>query len=147
MFNDIGRPEVAVLQWSPEGLAAGREAGRLWVITSVDDRPAGFLITEMVDGCVHVDQVSVDPASSRRGLGRALLDHAAEQAAASGIPALTLTTFADVPWNAPYYLRCGFRVLDDAEVTAGLRAILQQETAFWLERDRQWPRVCMRRDI
>jgi len=36
---------------------------------------------------------------------------------------MTLTTFADVPWNALYYLTCGFRVLDDAEVTAGLRAI------------------------
>ena len=96
------------------------------MITGVDDRPAGFLITETVDGCLHVEQVSVDPSSARRGLGRTLLDHAAEQAAASGIPPLTLTTFADVPWNAPYYLRCGLRLLADAEVPAGLRAILQR---------------------
>jgi GNAT superfamily N-acetyltransferase len=144
MFNDVGRPEVAGLQWSPEALAACRKAGRLWVITGVDDRPAGFLITETVDGCLHVEQVSVDPASARRGLGRALLDHAAEQAAAAGIPAMTLTTFADVPWNAPYYLRCGFRVLDEADVTAGLRAIRRREAALGLDR---WPRVCMRRDI
>ena len=144
MFNDVGRPEVAGLFWSPEALAACRQAGRLWVITGADDHPAGFLITDMVDGCMHVEQVSVDPGSGRRGLGRALLDHAAQQAAAAGIPALTLTTFADVPWNAPYYVRCGFRVLDDAEVTPRLRAIRQREADFWRNR---WLRVCMRRDI
>lgn len=101
MFNDIGRPEIGRLLWFPEALAACREEGRLWVITGADDRPAGFLISDMVDGCLHVAQVSVDPGSARRGLGRALLDHAAEQAAAADVPALTLTTFADVPWNAP----------------------------------------------
>ena len=61
-----------------------------------------------------------------------------------GLPALTLTTFAYVPWNAPYYARCGFRVLDDAEITPGLRAIREQEAALGLDR---WPRVCMRRDL
>ena len=87
----------------------------------------------MVDGCVHVEQLSVDPGNARRGLGRALLDHAAEQAAAAGVPALTLTTFADVPWNAPYYVRCGFRVLEDGEVTAGLRGIQQREASFGID--------------
>jgi GNAT superfamily N-acetyltransferase len=144
MFNEVGRPEVCGMLWRPEALAACRDEGRLWVITGTDDQPAGFLITDMVDGCVHVEQVSVDPGSARRGLGRAMLDHAAEQAAAAGVPALTLTTFADVPWNAPYYLRCGFRVLEDAEVTAGLRTIWQREVSFWMGR---WPRVCMRRDL
>jgi GNAT superfamily N-acetyltransferase len=78
------------------------------------------------------------------GLGRALLDHAAEPAAAAGVSALTLTTFADVPWNAPYYVRCGFRVLEDREVTAGLRAIRQREASFGMDR---WPRVCVRPDL
>ena len=93
----------------------------------------------MVDGCLHVEQVSVHPDHARRGLGRALLD----QAAADGIAALTLTTFAHVPWNAPYYTRCGFRVLDGTELTAGLRTIRQREAGLGLDR---WPRVCMRRD-
>jgi ribosomal protein S18 acetylase RimI-like enzyme len=144
MFSDFGRPQVSGLLWPIEALSACREAGRLWVVTGADDRPAGFLITDVVDGCLQVEQVSVDPGSARRGLGRALLDHAAAQAAAAGLPAVTLTTFADVPWNAPYYQRCGFRVLDDAEVTAGLRAIRQREAGVGLD---QWPRVCMRRDV
>jgi len=40
-----------------------------------------------------------------------------EPGQADGLPALTLTTFTHVPWNAPYYTRCGFRVLDDAEIS------------------------------
>jgi hypothetical protein len=44
----------------------------------------------------------------------------------------------------PYYLRCGFRVLEDGEVTAGLRAIRQREASSGMDR---WPRVCMRRDL
>ncbi len=142
MFNDVGMPEVSGLLWPFEALAACQQAGRLWVITEAADRPVGFVITDVIDGCLHIEQLSVDPGSARRGLGRALLDHPAERAAAAGLPAMTLTTFADVPWNAPYYVRCGFRVLDHAEVTAGLRAIRQREDSAGLDR---WPRVCMRR--
>ena len=36
------------------------------------DEPAGFLMACVVDGCLHIDQVSVDPGSARRGLGRAI---------------------------------------------------------------------------
>jgi N-acetylglutamate synthase-like GNAT family acetyltransferase len=79
-----------------------------------------------------------------RGLGRMLLEHAARRAAADGLPALTLTTFEHVAWNAPYYARLGFRILDDAEVTPGLRAIRRREAGIGLDR---WPRVCMRRDV
>jgi len=49
-----------------------------------------------------------------------------------------------VPWNAPYYARCGFRILGDAEVTPGLRAIRRREAEMGVDR---WPRVCMRRDL
>jgi hypothetical protein len=49
-----------------------------------------------------------------------------------------------VPWNAPYYARLGFRILDDTAVTPGLRAIRRREAEIGLDR---WPRVCMRRDV
>jgi len=145
MFRDIGMPEVAEYgPWTLTDLEHSRVAGLLWVIPGDAGQPVAFLMGNLVDGCLHVEQLSVDPGSARRGLGRALLEHAAQRAAAGAVPALTLTTYAHVPWNAPYYVRCGFRILDDAEVTAGLWAIRQQEAAIGLDR---WPRVCMRRDI
>src|SRR5215469_11855653 len=145
MFRDIGMPEVAELgPWPLQVMTASQQAGRLWVVVGDVDEPVAYLMADLVDGCMEIDQVTVHPDSARQGLGRALLEYAAGRAAADGLPALTLTTFAHVPWNAPYYSRCGFRVLDDAELTPGLRAIRQREAAVGLGR---WPRVCMRRDL
>jgi len=145
MFCDIGMPEIAQYDpWPLPVMAACHDAGRLWVAACDDDEPVAYLMAGLVDGCLQIEQVTVHPGSARRGLGRALLDHAANRAAADGLPALTLTTFARVPWNAPYYARCGFRVLDDAQITPGLQAIREREAAMGLDR---WPRVCMRRDL
>ncbi|MDN3351576.1 GNAT family N-acetyltransferase [Actinomadura sp. DC4] len=147
-FRDIGMAEIADDEDFPlEVLEAYRRAGRAWVAADdgpTDDRPVAYLIADLVDGNLHIEQVSVHPDSARRGIGRTLLDHAASRAAADGMPALTLTTFTDVPWNAPYYERCGFRSLEEAELTPGLRAVRDHEAAHGLDR---WPRVCMRRDL
>lgn len=79
---------------------------------------------------------------NRAGPVRGLLELAARRAAADGLAALT--TFASVPWNGPYYLRCGFRVLGDAELTPGLRAIRRHEAGLGLD---SLPRVCMQRAL
>ncbi|NUO59744.1 MAG: GNAT family N-acetyltransferase, partial [Hamadaea sp.] len=56
----------------------------------------------------------------------------------------TLTTFVEVPWNAPYYARHGYRLLGEDELTSGLRAIRAREAALGLDK---WPRTAMRRDL
>jgi GNAT superfamily N-acetyltransferase len=121
-----------------------RSGGLLVARGRPNGQPVAYALLEAVDGCLHVEQVSVHPDHARHGIGRALLDHAARRAADAGLPALTLTTFADVPWNAPYYARCGFRVLDAREETPGLRRLRAAEAAAGLDR---WPRLCMRRDL
>jgi N-acetylglutamate synthase-like GNAT family acetyltransferase len=144
-FREIGMAPIADDEPLPlDVLASYRRAGRAWVAVDGFDRPVAYLIADMVDGNLHVEQVSVHPGSARRGVGRDLLDHLAAVARAERIPALTLTTFTDVPWNAPYYRKCGFHRLDDAELTKGLREIRGRETAHGLG---HWPRVCMRRDL
>ncbi|MER6844884.1 GNAT family N-acetyltransferase [Streptomyces platensis] len=102
--------------------------------------PVGYLLWEPVDGCTHIEQVSVHPGQAHRGIGRALIDRAEQD---GGRVALTLTTFTEVPWNAPYYARIGFRPLPEAELTPGLRAIRAHEAALGLDRR---PRVAMRRE-
>ena len=143
-FRDIGMPEIA--EDAPPtlaDLARHRRAGLAWVMAGEADVPVAYLIADRVDGNLHVEQVSVHPGSARRGLGRALLDHLAAHAAREDVPALTLTTFRQVPWNAPYYARCGFQFMDDGALTPGLRSIREREAALGLDR---WPRVCMRRE-
>ncbi|WP_436770975.1 GNAT family N-acetyltransferase [Yinghuangia sp. YIM S09857] len=140
-FRDVGMPEIAGDEPLPVGeLDAYRADGHAWVAVDADDRPGAYLIAKPVDGNLHVEQVSVHPDHARRGVGRALIDHAAEHAAEHGMPALTLTTFTEVPWNAPYYARIGFSVLDEADAGPGLRAVRVAEAAHGLDR---WPRVCM----
>ncbi|WP_328374771.1 GNAT family N-acetyltransferase [Streptomyces sp. NBC_00440] len=144
-FRDIGMPEIADDEpLSLDELASYQRAQLAWVAVDETDVPVAYLIADRVDGNFHIEQVSVHPDSARRGIGRSLLDHLADRAASDGIPALTLTTFAGVPWNAPYYARCGFRPLDERELGRGLREIRAREAAHGLDR---WPRLCMIRAL
>jgi GNAT superfamily N-acetyltransferase len=95
-------------------------------------RPAvGFVALELVDGVAHVDQVSVLPEHGRRGIGRALLEAAIGWAASCGHRELTLTTYRDVPFNAPFYRSLGFREVTDPG--SGLGAIRDHERAAGLD--------------
>jgi GNAT superfamily N-acetyltransferase len=75
--------------------------------------PVGFAAVDEVAGVAHLWQIAVLPSAGRQGYGTALMEAVFEWARSLGYPALTLTTFRDVPWNAPYYERFGFRVVDD----------------------------------
>jgi ribosomal protein S18 acetylase RimI-like enzyme len=128
-FASIGMPEIAAdEQLSVGSLESFVTAGHAWVAVDASDHPVGYLLSDVVDGCAHIEQVSVAPAYARRGVGAALIDHLDAHAAAENRPALTLTTFRDVPWNAPYYTRLGFFVLGPDEQGPELRALVQRET-------------------
>jgi predicted N-acetyltransferase YhbS len=142
MFRGIGMPEIADDDPpSTADLERHQQAGTAWVATTATGEIAAYLIATHVDAGLHIDQVSVDPIHAHQGLGRQLIDHAASD---SGTQALTLTTFRDVPWNAAYYERCGFRTLADHELTNDLKAIQQEEADRGLTR---WPRVTMSRRL
>jgi GNAT superfamily N-acetyltransferase len=144
-FHDIGMDAVAEDEPpSLAELAAYQSRGRAWVATDARDQPVAYLLLDVVDDEAHVAQVSVDPAHAGRRLGRRLLATAADWAAARGLDALTLTTFAEVPWNAPYYARLGFRVVPDEQLGPQLRGIRADERARGLD---AWPRVSMRRPV
>ena len=125
-------------------LAVFQQDGRAWVVADDTGRPVGYVLVDVVDGCAHVEQVSVQPRYARQGLGRRLLDTVELWARRLGLPAMTLTTFADVPWNAPYYERLGWHQLDRSDLTPELAAIRELEAARGLDR---WPRVAMRYDL
>jgi GNAT superfamily N-acetyltransferase len=117
------------------------DAGRCWV-ADVDGVAAAYVVVDLVDGVAHVEQVSVHPDHRGQGLGAALLDHVTGWAAEHGHHRLTLTTFADVPWNAPYYERLGFRVLRADELGPALDALMDTEEQHGLRRSE---RVAMAR--
>lgn len=59
-------------------------------------------------------------------------------------PPLILTTYAEVPWNAPYYRRLGVSDLADNQIGPVLRAMRDHEKTRGLD---AWPRVAMSRPI
>lgn len=144
-FGDLGM--TAIANDEPPSIAEltlFQERARAWVATDTADHPVAYLLVSLVDGNAHVDQVSVHPAHARRGLGRTLLDTVACWARARGVPAIALTTFVDVPWNAPYYERLGFRILREDEIGEGLRQVQEHERSMGLA---AWPRATMRRSV
>jgi GNAT superfamily N-acetyltransferase len=141
MFADIGMVAPA-LSAPPDVSELDRLIGaeRLWVAVDDGDRAVGYLAVTVVDGACHVAQVSIDPAVSHRGVGRTLIENVASWARDRGFITMTLTTYSDVPWNAPYYERLGWRRMTDDDLAPGLRAIRAHEVAVGLD---AWPRVCM----
>jgi ribosomal protein S18 acetylase RimI-like enzyme len=130
-----------------EGTTAGEAGeGSAPAGDDVGDRgtPVGYLLVDVVDGCAHVEQVSVRPDHQGMGVGRALMDRARAWAVATRRPAVTLTTFANVPWNRPLYEHLGFRVMDESEIGPELQAVRWAEAAHGLD---PATRACMRLDV
>jgi GNAT superfamily N-acetyltransferase len=125
-------------------LSAYQREGKAWVATDSGDRPVAYLLVDEVDRHAHIEQVTVHPLYARRGLGRDLIGEAARWAAAQRLDGLTLTTFENVPWNAPYYARLEFVRIPEAQWSEGVRRIVEAEAAHGLD---AWPRVVMRRAL
>lgn len=144
-FRVLGMVEIAEDEPpSVDALRRFQQEGLAWVAADDADVAVAYLIGRPADGCLHIEQVSVHPRHARLGIGGALLDHASGWAQAHAFPALTLSTFAAVPWNAPYYQRLGFRPIAERSLGPGLARIRADEEALGLTR---WPRVFMRRSV
>jgi hypothetical protein len=57
---------------------------------------------------------------------------------------VTLTTFEHVAWNAPYYVRYGFEVMEEDEFGPELRRLRDEETRHGLD---PTIRVVMRKEV
>ncbi|MEV6285059.1 GNAT family N-acetyltransferase [Kribbella sp. NPDC051770] len=144
LFREIGMTDIADHAPPPlHILRAYQRAGRAWTAVDPVGEPVGFVLAKLVDGAAHVEQISVHPTHQRQGHGRALMDAVDQFARDQQLPALTLSTFRDVAWNAPYYARLGFRELGEDELTPGLLAIRAEESALGLK---PAERVFMRRE-
>ncbi|ASC74156.1 hypothetical protein XM38_051310 [Halomicronema hongdechloris C2206] len=119
-------------------LALACQAGRLWVAETAIGEPVGFALVLDFDEYAHLDELSVVPEHGQRGVGSALLRQVCEWATAAGYRAVTLRTFRDVPWNAPFYQRRGFCIIiDSAKLTPRHVELEQAEQQRGLRPDRR----------
>lgn len=100
--------------------------GTAWVACDDQQLITGFLTAEIHQDVLHIWQMSVRSDQQRKGVGRNLIRAAELWARSRHLTALTLTTFRDVPWNAPFYQSCGFAIVDPVSHPM-LRAILEAE--------------------
>lgn len=105
--------------------------GLSWIVQA-GDCPVGFLLAEAQGESLFIIEISLHMAWQGQGLGRRLIDFVAAVARERGFTSLTLTTFREVPWNAPWYARIGFEILPEATLDAALRQKRQEESAHGL---------------
>ncbi|WP_020496740.1 GNAT family N-acetyltransferase [Sciscionella marina] len=134
LFAEIG--------WSPLPPPGDLEELRAADWVHVTGRPpVGFARVEEVDGHAHLEQLAVHPDHGRRGHGGALVEAAFAHAVEQGYTAMTLITYAEIPWNQPFYAKHGFTEL--TELTPGLEELREHERALGL--DALGTRVVLRR--
>lgn len=125
-------PAVDTAKFPAPGTAV--EFGEAFHIMVAGRSPVGFVRLEIVDGQAHVAQLAVSSGHARQGIGRALLVAAKAWAQEAGFRSMTLTTFKDIPFNAPFYAGCGFEPLAPEQCCAGLAEIRRQEQELGLDR-------------
>lgn len=97
----------------PDGLlVAGRGAAVI-----------GYAALKPIDDLAHLCEIDVHPDHGGAGIGRALMAAADAWARERGFPAITLTTFIDVPWNGPWYEKLGYAPFAEADWPPGHAAL------------------------
>jgi GNAT superfamily N-acetyltransferase len=149
--RDAGRNFLAIpdLAWiasdnvtSAEDHLSRVAGATVWVAEDAETGVVGFLNAEAIGEDLHIWEVAVRGDFQQRGIGACLIDAAFDHARAAGLAAVTLTTFRDVAWNAPFYARNGFAIVEGDGLDDRLAGLLRQEADWGMPR-----RCAMRRPI
>ncbi|MFM0100673.1 GNAT family N-acetyltransferase [Paraburkholderia nemoris] len=120
------------------------DAQQIIVAVETDGTCVGFVMFEPQLARIYVQELDVLSSYAGQRIGAALIEQVAQLARAQQITQLILSTFREVPWNAPYYRRLGFRDIEEADLDAALIARRDAHIARGLDESK---RVFMRRDL
>lgn len=141
-FRQFGYDAVADMVPTPaEAYATLPAPSWVFVAQSATAPVVGFCVLGALDAMGHVREMGVDHRYAGQGIGTALLERGLDALRAAGFRAAVLTTFADLPFNAPYYRRLGFEEMTpDPNNQPGLHLICQAEKTGTFA---PWRRVAM----
>jgi predicted N-acetyltransferase YhbS len=144
-FASIGLTGIADAQpMNADFVRRKIEASEIIVALSGAVQCVGFVMFAPLPARFYIEELDVLTAWAGRRIGAALLGQVERLARMAGARQLVLSTFRDVPWNAPYYRRLGFEVIESAQLDAKLRAIRAAHVARGLDESK---RVFMRREV
>lgn len=142
LFSDTDLPtDIRYKVTEPTDLREALQENRLWVAMTRDEEITGFAMADIVDGQAYLVEVDVLPDYGRQGIGTKLIGAVLEWARLQGLDSLWLVTFCHLPWNAPFYEKLGFSVVDPAEHGAELASLIEEEARVGINIDN---RVAMR---
>lgn len=101
--------------------------GLLFVVPDDADMALGFLAATECDGALYIGEVDVWQRCQRRGIGRALMLAAIDEASRRRLATAMLTTDRFAPFNRAFYESMGFREVANASLPPALAIILKSE--------------------
>jgi GNAT superfamily N-acetyltransferase len=134
LFISVGRGYLVDNRTvDPALLSDMASANHLWVAVNTFDQPIGFCGGEWVDGNFHIVEISVAKAWQGKGIGRVLMGVVEDQLRREGYRSVTLTTYRDLPWNAPFYASMGYFEVMAQELGRTYEEIVLMEAQHGLE--------------
>lgn len=95
--------------------------------------PVGFVACQACQDALHIWELAVRRDRQGRGIGRALVAGAVGLARQRGLATVTLSTFREIPWNAPFYARLGFVEVPQGALSPRLAAVCAREADLGLD--------------
>ncbi|AIX74056.1 MAG: GNAT family N-acetyltransferase [Mixta calida] len=86
--------------------------GLLLAAFAPDSQPVGFIAGKFQDIWLHIAEMDVHPHWQRRGIGRLLMQTLLSSAQQRGLAGATLTTDNIAAFNARFYARLGFEIVE-----------------------------------
>lgn len=117
----IGRKPAPMVADFPTLIAAGE----VWTVSEIADI-VGFIVMRSLGDSLHVENVAVDPEQHGRGLGRALLEFAEDEARRRGHPRLDLYTNAKMRENLALYPVLGWQETERREENGFARVFFEK---------------------
>lgn len=102
----VGDDDTTPAEAYPPFIAAGEVR-----IAELDGELVGYIRTGQAGDDLHIFALDVRHDLQGRGIGRALMAAARDEAKGLACSAMTLTTFSNLPFNAPFYARLGFEIV------------------------------------
>jgi predicted N-acetyltransferase YhbS len=143
-FVSVGLTGIAAARPMDGPFVLKKVWSREVIVAECEGKCVGFVLFALLPARIYVEALDVLPAHAGRRIGAALLDEVDARAREKSVANVELSTFRDVPWNAPYYQRLGFTILEENELDAALKRIRALRIARGVDETR---RVFMRRVV
>lgn len=128
VFAQHGMAHIAENAWPLAAFSDFVTQNQCFVAADRDDVPLGFAVCGEAEETFWLLELGVDPGHMRKGIGSLLVNAVVDRARWAFHNAVCLTTFRDLPFNAPFYEKLGFMIADPAKASPALIERLRRET-------------------